>query len=87
MPRTRQRVMLKFRVVTTRPMTKSRAYKKLKRSIDTGILQDGIEIMAMDWKSGSGNRWSRGAIPPEDLEEMRVFFNMIRHSDTRAEKC
>lgn len=86
MPRTRQRVMLKFRVVVKQPMTKSRAFKLLRRSLDTGVLQDGIEIMAMDWKSGSGARWSRGEIPSDDLEEMRAFFNMVRHSNVRAEK-
>jgi len=83
----RKKKMLKFRVIAAFPMPKSRVFKLLKRSIDTGILQEGIEIMAMDWASGSGRRWSEGEIPPNDLEEMRVFFNMIRHSDIRAEKC
>lgn len=83
----RVKKMLKFRVIVKYPMPKSRAFKKLKRSIDTGILQEGIEIMSMDWSSGSGRKWSEGSIDPEDLEEMRQFFNMIRHSDIRAEKC
>ena len=83
----RKEVMLKFRVVTLHPMPKSRAFKLLKRSIDTGIIQEGIEIMAMDWESGGGQRWSSGEIDPDSLEEMRAFFNMIRHSNVRAAKC
>jgi hypothetical protein len=79
--------MLKFRVVALHPMPKSRAYKLLKRSVDTGIVQEGIEIMAMDWESGEGRRWGSGEIDPNDLEEMRIFFNMIRKSDIRAAKC
>lgn len=83
----RVKKMLKFRVIAMHPMPKSRMFKLLKRSIDTGILQEGIEIMEMNWSSGSGRRWSAGNIDAEDLEEMRSFFNMIRHSDIRAEKC
>jgi hypothetical protein len=79
--------MLKFRVRPLHAMTRSHAYKQLKRAIDTGICPDDIEIMAMDWASGSGRRISEGQIDPDDLEQMRVFFNMIRKSDIRAENC
>ena len=86
-PRTKRQVMLKFRVRPTHGMTRSAAFKFLKKAIDTGICPPDIEIMAMDWASGEGKRISEGVIDPGDLEEMRQFFNMIRKSDIRAENC
>lgn len=85
--RDKRQVMLKFRVRPTHPMTKAAAWKLLKKAIDTGICSDEIEIMAMDWESGEGRHISAGAIDPDDLAEMRVFFNMIRKADIRAENC
>ncbi len=90
MPRKRQQLMLKFRLRLTHPMPKSEAYKKLRRALRTGMVPEGIEIMAMDWESGGGKSWSEGAIPPEDLHSMQGFFRVFMAADGeggyRAEK-
>lgn len=89
MPRKREgNLQIKFRLSTTRRMTKSEAMRKLRRAIRSGYVPEGIEIRWIDWaKEGrEGYAPSEGTIDGDRLKEMRVFYNALAVSEVRAER-
>jgi hypothetical protein len=86
MPSKRKRALnLKIRVVITKRMRKSDAIKRVRRSIDTGIIQPGIELAWIDWRTGKGARAKAGQyVEGEALNALVQFHNAIVHPEMKV---
>lgn len=73
-----RRLFMKFRVIPLRRMPKSELFRRLKESIDTGVVADDIEILGMDWGHGRGIRARSGyAFTTDELAEMTKFYQVL----------
>lgn len=81
-----RKLHLKIRVRTTRRMTVGEARAKLRRTVRTGIVQEGIELAWIDWRTPGTARKTRGGtyLDDEALEALTRFYNAIHHEDTRT---
>ena len=86
MSRARSTLHVKIRVVTTRRMTVGEARAKLRRTIRTGIVQEGIDLAWIHWSDPSSAQVKRsGTYLDEDaLSALREFYGAIHHEDTRT---
>ena len=86
MPREKSRLHVKVRIRTTRRMTKRDALDKLRRTVRTGVVQEGIELAWIDWKSPGTARRERGGtyLGKDALAALREFYDAIHHEDTRT---
>lgn len=77
---------VKVRIKLTRRMTVKQAREKLRRTVRTGIVQEGIELAWIDWKSPGTARRERGGtyLGTEALEALRTFYHAIHHEQTRT---
>lgn len=81
-----RRLHVKIRVRLTRRMSKADALAKLKRTVRTGVVQEGIELAWIDWRSPGTARRERGGtlLGKDALAALREFYNAIHHEDTRT---
>lgn len=61
MPRRMPKLHLKLRVRVTERMTKREMLRRLRRTVETGTMQEGIEVAWLDWQTGEGRR-ARGGV-------------------------
>lgn len=75
---------LKIRVVLTRPMTVGEAREKLQRTVRTGIVQEGIRVAWIDWRSPDRRGAAAGGtyLDKDAQEALADFYGAIHHSDT-----
>lgn len=82
-----RKLHLKIRVVTTRRMQVGELRAKIRRTLRTGIVQEGIHVAWVNWRrpdsrhgvAKSGTYLDEGA-----LEALRDFYGAIHHDDTRT---
>lgn len=82
----KSKLHVKIRVILTRKMTVAEARAKLRRTVRTGVVQEGIELAWVDWRTPGTARKERGGtyLRGEALESLRTFFHAIHHEDTRT---
>jgi hypothetical protein len=77
---------LKIRVRTTRRMSVGEVRAKLRRTVRTGIVQEGIELAWINWRRpGTARRAGSGTYLDDDaVHALRDFYGAIHHEDTRT---
>ena len=76
---------LKLRVRTTERMTKGTMLRRLRRTLDTGTLQPGIELDWIDWASRKTGKLHEGMYLGADAEEaLYKFFHALVDAGTAA---
>lgn len=82
----RSKLHVKIRVILQRKMTVGQARAKLRRTIRTGVVQEGISLAWVDWRTPGTARMARGGsyLGPDAIDALRTFFNAIHHEDTRT---
>jgi len=86
MPRKRSKALnLKIRVRLTQPMLKSEAIKRMRRSIETGVIAPGIELAWIDWRTGKGASATEGEyVEGEALDALVAFHSAIISTETKT---
>ena len=85
MPRKEKKPLhIKIRVKLLRPMMKSEAVKKLRRTVETGIVQEGIELGYVDWRSGKGTHVKSGTYLDQDALNALVEFHAAITAATKT---
>ena len=82
----KRKLHLKIRIVLTRRMTVGEARAKLRRTIRTGIVQEGIELAWINWRDPRTAKRERSGTYLDDdaLEALTRFYGAIHHEDTRT---
>ena len=84
MTKKKKRLHLKIRVILTRPMSVGEAREKLQRTVRTGIVQEGIEVAWIDWRTpGSAGYGGHGTyLGAEAMSALSEFYAAIHHPET-----
>lgn len=80
-------LMLKIRVVPTRPMRKSEMFRLVETAFRRRLVPEGIDIRWVDWQKGTEGRAS-GRISDDVAAALADFHAAMRHAGTefRIEK-
>lgn len=81
-------LMLKIRVVPTRPMRKSELFKLVETAFRRRLIPEGIEIYWVDWQKGREGRINEGRISQDVADALANFHAVMKHASTefRVEK-
>ena len=84
MTKKQSRLHIKIRIVTLRPMSLGEATEKLRRSVRTGIVQEGIRLAWIDWfdPESAGAADSGTYLGDAAQEALGAFYGAIHHEDT-----
>ncbi len=80
-------LMLKIRVVPTRPMRKSELFKLVETAFRRRLIPEGIEVHWVDWQKGKEGR-AQGRISGDVADALASFHAAMKHAATefRVEK-
>lgn len=72
---------LKLRVRLTDHMSRREAMRRLRRTVETGVAQRGIEVSWIDWESGEEGKLRGGQYktPAKVRQALRDFYDAIIH--------
>lgn len=79
---------LKLRVRLTERMSRREAMRRLRRTVETGVAQRGVDVSWINWESGEEGRIQRDGryrTPAKVRQALRDFYHAITHggSDVR----
>lgn len=80
----RDSLHIKIRIVLERPMTVGEARAKLRRTIRTRVVQEGIDLAWIDWRRPGASGRKRGGTYLDDqaIEALEQFYAALHHEDT-----